>query len=83
MSMRALLASPHLRELLVFIDCLRTGTPVPVDGDEAADVDLVDADAAVNLVREFEGQTAFVIIKHTNACGVATGSSLREAYLKA
>lgn len=26
---------PHLRELLVFIDCLRTGRPVPVDGEEA------------------------------------------------
>src|SRR5690606_12643881 len=28
-------------------------------------------------------ETAFVIIKHTNACGVATGSSIKEAYLKA
>jgi len=37
----------------------------------------------VNLVQEFDGDTAFAIIKHTNACGVATASSLKEAYLKA
>jgi phosphoribosylaminoimidazolecarboxamide formyltransferase/IMP cyclohydrolase len=43
----------------------------------------VDVDAAVNLVQEFNDETAFVIIKHTNACGVATGSSVKEAYLKA
>ena len=44
---------------------------------------LVDVDAAVNLVQEFEGETAFVIIKHTNACGAATAPSVMEAYLKA
>ncbi len=44
---------------------------------------LVDVDAAVNLVKEFEGNAAFVIIKHTNACGVATAASIKEAYLKA
>lgn len=44
---------------------------------------LVDVDAAVNLLKEFDGEKAFVIIKHTNACGVATASTAREAYLKA
>jgi phosphoribosylaminoimidazolecarboxamide formyltransferase/IMP cyclohydrolase len=34
------------------------------------------------LVQEFE-ETAFAIIKHTNACGVATGETVKEAYLKA
>jgi phosphoribosylaminoimidazolecarboxamide formyltransferase / IMP cyclohydrolase len=43
----------------------------------------VDIDAAISLVKEFDGDTAFVIIKHTNACGVATGNSVKEAYLKA
>ncbi len=37
----------------------------------------------VNLLKEFKDETAFVIIKHTNACGVATASSVKEAYLKA
>ncbi len=53
------------------------------NGKELSYNNLVDVDAAVNLVKEFEGDTAFVIIKHTNACGVAIGSSVKEAYLKA
>lgn len=52
-------------------------------GKELSYNNLVDVDAAINLVHEFEGEKAFIIIKHTNACGVATGSTVREAYLKA
>jgi phosphoribosylaminoimidazolecarboxamide formyltransferase / IMP cyclohydrolase len=52
-------------------------------GKELSYNNLVDSDAAVNLVKEFEGETAFVIIKHTNACGVATATTVKEAYLKA
>lgn len=54
-----------------------------LNGKELSYNNLVDVDAAVNLIKEFDGETAFVIIKHTNACGVATGSSVKEAYLKA
>lgn len=54
-----------------------------LNGKELSYNNLVDVDAAVNLVQEFKGDTAFVIIKHTNACGVATGASVTEAYLKA
>lgn len=54
-----------------------------LNGKELSYNNLVDVDAAVNLVGEFKGETAFVIIKHTNACGVATASSVKEAYLKA
>lgn len=42
---------PHLRELLVFIDCLRTGAPVPVDGEEATRT-LVVANAVLDSMRE-------------------------------
>jgi phosphoribosylaminoimidazolecarboxamide formyltransferase / IMP cyclohydrolase len=52
-------------------------------GKELSYNNLVDVDAALNLVQEFPDETAFVIIKHTNACGVATASSVKEAYLKA
>lgn len=52
-------------------------------GKELSYNNLVDTDAAVQLVQEFEGETAFVIIKHTNACGVATGTTVKEAYQKA
>lgn len=54
-----------------------------LNGKELSYNNLVDVDAAVNLVKEFEGETAFVIIKHTNACGVATAPTIKEAYLKA
>jgi phosphoribosylaminoimidazolecarboxamide formyltransferase / IMP cyclohydrolase len=54
-----------------------------LNGKELSYNNLVDIDAAVALINEFRGETAFVIIKHTNACGVATGSSVREAYQKA
>jgi phosphoribosylaminoimidazolecarboxamide formyltransferase/IMP cyclohydrolase len=54
-----------------------------LNGKELSYNNLVDVDAAVNLVSEFNRETAFVIIKHTNACGVATASSVKEAYLKA
>ena len=43
---------------------------------------LVDIDAAISLVEEFDNEIVFAILKHTNACGAATGSSVKEAYLK-
>lgn len=54
-----------------------------LNGKELSYNNLVDVDAAVHLIKEFEGEKAFVIIKHTNACGVATGNSVKDAYLKA
>ncbi|KUG09280.1 bifunctional phosphoribosylaminoimidazolecarboxamide formyltransferase/IMP cyclohydrolase [Solirubrum puertoriconensis] len=45
---------------------------------------LVDVDAAVLLMQEFqEGKPACAILKHTNACGVAQADSLQQAYLNA
>ena len=54
-----------------------------LNGKELSYNNLVDIDAALHLVKEFQGETAFVIIKHTNACGVATGIDVKDAYLKA
>lgn len=42
-----------------------------------------DADAALECVNQFEDQTACVIVKHANPCGVATGRNNNEAYLSA
>ncbi|HET9505313.1 MAG TPA: bifunctional phosphoribosylaminoimidazolecarboxamide formyltransferase/IMP cyclohydrolase [Hymenobacter sp.] len=45
---------------------------------------LVDVDAAVQLMREFaQGLPAVAILKHTNACGVAQADSLHTAYMNA
>lgn len=54
-----------------------------LNGKELSFNNLVDIDAALHLLNEFDKETAFIIIKHTNACGVATGSSVKDAYLKA
>ncbi len=52
-------------------------------GKEISYNNLVDIEAAISLMKEFEGETAFAILKHTNACGVAVAKSTKEAYLKA
>ncbi len=52
-------------------------------GKELSYNNLVDIDSAVALMDEFEGDIAFAILKHTNACGCATGKTVKEAYLKA
>ncbi len=44
---------------------------------------LVDIDAAVSLIEEFDDEIAFAILKHTNACGAAIGNTVKEAYEKA
>jgi phosphoribosylaminoimidazolecarboxamide formyltransferase / IMP cyclohydrolase len=54
-----------------------------LNGKELSYNNLVDVDAAIHLVKEFDGETAFVIIKHTNACGVAISADVKTAYLKA
>jgi phosphoribosylaminoimidazolecarboxamide formyltransferase / IMP cyclohydrolase len=54
-----------------------------LNGKELSYNNLVDVDAAVSLIEEFPDETAFAILKHTNACGVSTGNSVKEAYLKA
>ena len=54
-----------------------------IHGKELSYNNLVDIDAAVCLIEEFKDETAFAILKHTNACGCATGGTVKEAYLKA
>ena len=54
-----------------------------LNGKELSYNNLVDIDAAVALISEFKGETAFAILKHTNACGCATADSVIEAYQKA
>ncbi|MGI6452118.1 MAG: bifunctional phosphoribosylaminoimidazolecarboxamide formyltransferase/IMP cyclohydrolase [Syntrophomonadaceae bacterium] len=53
-----------------------------LNGKELSYNNIIDAEAAWQLVQEFK-QTACVIIKHTNPCGTAIGATLEEAYTKA
>jgi phosphoribosylaminoimidazolecarboxamide formyltransferase/IMP cyclohydrolase len=48
-------------------------------GKELSFNNLVDVDAALDAVREFD-RPAAVVVKHTNPCGVAVGASLAQAY---
>jgi phosphoribosylaminoimidazolecarboxamide formyltransferase/IMP cyclohydrolase len=53
-------------------------------GKEISYNNLLDIDAAVNLIAEFDdSKPAFAILKHNNACGAATGKSVLEAYTRA
>jgi phosphoribosylaminoimidazolecarboxamide formyltransferase/IMP cyclohydrolase len=52
-------------------------------GKEISYNNLVDIDAAVELIGEFDEQETgkiFAIIKHTNVCGIAARSSVAEAW---
>lgn len=50
-----------------------------IHGKELSYNNLVDTDAAVRLIDEFEELT-FVIMKHNNACGVASAATAVQAY---
>lgn len=53
-------------------------------GKELSYNNLLDVDAAVNLMSEFKGEKpTFAILKHNNACGIAQRDSIREAYADA
>ena len=55
-----------------------------LNGKELSYNNLVDIDAAVSLIEEFDdSENAFAILKHTNACGMATGTDVKDAYLRA
>jgi phosphoribosylaminoimidazolecarboxamide formyltransferase / IMP cyclohydrolase len=60
-------------------------TAMQVQGKELSYNNLNDADAAYELVAEFEpgASAAVAIIKHANPCGVAVAATLKEAYAKA
>lgn len=50
-------------------------------GKELSYNNLLDVDAAINLMEEFTNEApTFAILKHNNACGLATRDSLSEAY---
>ncbi len=68
----------------------RSGIPVSgtvanakqLNGKELSYNNIVDVDAAWQLVNEF-AQPAAVVVKHTNPCGTAIGATLEEAYARA
>ena len=53
-----------------------------LQGKELSYTNLLDLDAAARIALEFT-EPAAVVIKHTNPCGTATGSSPADAYVRA
>lgn len=51
-------------------------------GKELSYNNIADANAALEILQEFEGAAA-VAVKHMNPCGVGLGSTIEEAYTKA
>jgi phosphoribosylaminoimidazolecarboxamide formyltransferase/IMP cyclohydrolase len=53
-------------------------------GKELSYNNLLDVDAAVNLMNEFKNEApTFAILKHNNACGIAQRKSIHQAYVDA
>ncbi len=53
-------------------------------GKELSYNNLLDVDAAVNLMSEFSNEApTFAILKHNNACGIAQRETVLQAYLDA
>ena len=48
-------------------------------GKELSYNNLLDVDAAVNLISEFE-ETTFIVMKHNNACGIASRRKLVDSW---
>ena len=77
--------NPH-QEAALYIDEGDTRPSIAqakqVQGKELSYNNLLDADAALQCVAEFE-EPAAVIVKHTNPCGVALAENVEEAYQRA
>lgn len=58
------------------------GTAEQVGGPELSFNNILDINAGIELVKEFD-RPAAVLLKHTNPCGAGTADSLRDAYEKA
>ena len=71
--------NPH-QQAVFYGDLSRSFTQL--HGKELSYNNLVDTDAAIQLIREFNELT-FAIIKHTNVCGIASDTTIAGAWTKA
>ncbi len=76
--------NPHQRAAL-YSDGSKRGIAgaLQLQGKELSYNNLVDLDACWELTREFADAPMVAIIKHTNPCGAAAGTTVLEAYEKA
>jgi phosphoribosylaminoimidazolecarboxamide formyltransferase/IMP cyclohydrolase len=55
-------------------------TAEQLHGKELSYNNIVDADTALEMIKEFSKSISIAIVKHLNPCGLATGSTLAEAF---
>ena len=78
--------NPHQSAGIYKSSFQKSGIPYAdlIQGKELSYNNINDADAALQLIKEFDSkESAVAIIKHANPCGVACGESLIDAYEKA
>jgi len=78
--------NPHQSAGIYKSSFQKSGIPYAdlIQGKELSYNNINDADAALQLIKEFDPkESAVAIIKHANPCGVACGKSLIDAYEKA
>jgi phosphoribosylaminoimidazolecarboxamide formyltransferase/IMP cyclohydrolase len=74
--------NPHQKAALYKLGETGVAGAEQLHGKELSYNNLVDLDAAWQLIQEFQGPAA-AVIKHTNPCGCAEQPTLVEAYLRA
>ncbi len=74
--------NPHQSAALYASGDMGIANAAQLQGKELSYNNLVDLDAAWQLICEFD-EPASAIIKHTNPCGCATAGTLAESYRKA
>jgi phosphoribosylaminoimidazolecarboxamide formyltransferase/IMP cyclohydrolase len=66
----------------VLVEEANLGDAVQLGGKELSFNNLVDLGAVLEIVKDFQEPTV-VFVKHTNPCGLASASTIEEAYQKA
>ena len=77
--------NPHQRGYLYLnpVEELGISRSEVLQGKEMSFNNYLDSDSAVRLLLEFPNDKVCVIVKHNNPCGVATGNTTKEAFLRA
>lgn len=77
--------NPH-QKAAFYVNTKKAGTLAGAEqlgGKELSYNNIVDTDAAWQMVNEFNDKPACAIIKHTNPCGFATGKDVCDAFTRA
>lgn len=78
--------NPHQKAAFYKDTKINKGTlvnAVQLHGKELSYNNINDTNGALEILKEFAGKETVVAVKHANPCGIASGNSIHEAYIKA